>query len=378
MTFNLLVISLTVFLGLVFADPKIIGWPEEAKRKGYIIVVCLILILQSGLRHVAVGADTYAYYMTFEWVKKTEMNTLINYFLEFYKSNLGKDPGYNILQKLFQYISGSYRMFLLFIAILFFTSFGHFVYKNTETIVQAIFSFVLYSALFYSFFSITGHRQTIATALVLFGFELIKRRKLILFLTIIFTASTIHRSSLIFLPFYLIYNFKLTSRMIPLVFVAFIISMSYRISISAYLKELAGYQNYGIYAGAGTYVFSAMLLLVALFVWWRMKTVLNSNPQTRSYFNAFFIALILTPLTWVNPSAMRAVQYFSIFMLVLLPHLFDSLPSLRYKLRRIFYIGAVIALVMLFIKGNYGSEYRFFWQEMELGSNYTHLRNIIY
>ena len=33
---------------------------ENRNRKNYIIFVCIILILQSALRHVAVGADTYA------------------------------------------------------------------------------------------------------------------------------------------------------------------------------------------------------------------------------------------------------------------------------------------------------------------------------
>lgn len=378
MIFNLLVISFTIFLGLMFSDPKITPWSEETKRKRYIWVISIILILQSGLRNVAVGADTYAYYKAFERVKQMDWSSVFKGFSDYYILGVGKDPGYTILQKAVQYVIGDYQVFLFLIGILFFVALGNFIYKNTSRLWEIVFAFILYSALFYSFFSITGHRQTIATAVTIFSFEFIKKRKLLAFLVLILLASTIHRSCLIFLPFYFLNNLKRSEILYPLALIGFFIIMFYREPISDTLRNLAGYKQtqYGIYAGAGTYTFTAMLLLIAGLAWWRMKYVLYENENVRPFFNAFILAIVFTPLTWVNPNAMRVVQYFSIFLLVLVPAVIESFSNERLEYKRIIYSLAILSLIVLTIKSGWDTEYRFFWQPMDLGPNYTHWANL--
>lgn len=60
--------------------------------------------------------------------------------------------------KFFQIFSTDYQLFLVFIAIVFFVPMGILIYKYSEA---PYLSYVLFSSLFYSFFAITGHRQTI-------------------------------------------------------------------------------------------------------------------------------------------------------------------------------------------------------------------------
>ena len=60
-------------------------------------------------------------------------------------------------------------------------------------------------ALFYAFYSVTGHRQTLATALIVFvGYKYIKEKKLLKFLVIAFIVFMLHKSSLVFIPYYFI------------------------------------------------------------------------------------------------------------------------------------------------------------------------------
>lgn len=365
MIFNLVVISITILLGLILSDPKITPWSEEIKRERYIWIICVILILQSGLRNVAVGADTFSYYRSFEQVKQMDWSSVLDTVSNYYLNGIGKDPGYVVLQKIVQSVIGDYQIFLFLIAIFFFTALGCFIFKNTTGLWAAMFAFVLYSSLFYAFFSITGHRQTIATAATLFSFELIKKRKFLSFLILIALASTVHRSCLVFLPFYFLFNLK--SRILfPIALTLFPLIMYYREGISEIIKNIAGYENYTIYAGAGTYTFTAMLLLVSFLAWWRMKYVLFKNVKAKPLFNALIVAMALTPLTWVNPSAMRAVQYFSIFLLVLIPTVIDSFPYDRVNVRRIGFAFAIIGLIILSIQADWNTEYGFFWQVMEL------------
>lgn len=370
MIVNLFVIFLTIILGLYFLTQEKTYPNLNRYRKNYIILICIILILQSGLRNVAVGADTYAYFLWFENVKQLSWAQIFDSFYNYYFYGIGKDPGYDIFQKLIQYIIPSYQLFLFAIAIIFFSSLGNFILKNTSSLTDAMFAFVLYSALFYSFYSLTGHRQTLATAATLYGFELIKKQKLLPFLILILIASTIHRSCLIFIPFYFISKIKKVKQLFTLAILILPVLFIYKNNISGMLKIWGGYSNYEIYEGAGTYTFTALLVLIALIGRWRIDYVTQNNPLSVKHFNAFIFALIFTPLTWVNPSAMRIVQYFSIFMLVLIPLIIKTLKDKTIELHRLAYIVSIIMLIFLTMKGQGAVEYKFFWQEMPLGANY--------
>ena len=158
--------------------------------------------------------------------------------------------------------------------------------------------------------------------------------------------------------------------MLPVALVAFPVIMYYRQKVSETVISLSGYEEYGLIEGAGTYTFTALLLMIAIIVWLRMGRVITKDESTRPYFNAFLLAIIITPLTWVNPSAMRAVQYYSIFLLVMIPFIVDSFDNSVFNLRKLVYITSIVVLFILFIRAAQGMEYRFFWQEMELGPNY--------
>jgi hypothetical protein len=369
---NTIVISIILFSGSLYSRSKQLSVSGDQTRLGYIKFICFILILQSGLRNVAVGADTFAYYTLFEKIKHTSWTQIWVIFLNHYSKGIGKDPGYFAIQKLIQVVIPNYQLFLFVISILFFSALGNFIYKNTTKLEHAIFAFVLYSCLFYNFFSITGHRQTIATAGTLFGYEFIKNKKFLLFLLLILIASTIHKSSLIFLPFYFFANIKNTKLFHEAVLIFFPFLILNRNEISNLFISVGGYEQYGLIEGAGAYTFSSVLLIVALVSWWRMKTVFQIYPYIKPLYNAFAIAVLLTPLTFINPNSMRVVQYFSIFLLVLIPAVIQSFQLQNFKIKQAIYGIAIFSLLVLSIRNNWNIEYRFFWQEMELGANYKY------
>jgi len=369
MIVQFIVILLILFLGFEFSRRK---FPDkDSNRKKYIQIISFILILQSGLRNVAVGADTYAYYESFEELKRISWSGIYDSILDYYKFGIGKDVGFIVFEKIVQYFTGEYQLFLMLIAVLFFTALGNFIYKNTTRLYDAIIAFVIYSVLFYAFFSITGHRQTIATAVTLYSFELIKKKKLIAFVIMILIASTIHKSALLFLPFYFIAQISNAKYFYRIVLLLFPVIMINRNAISTYFKVLGGYEEYGINEQAGTFMFTAMFLLISLVALLRTKSILKFNPNARYYYNAFAVALLFLPLTWVNPSAMRVVQYFSIFMLLFIPEIIHSFSTVSIKIKRDITIFTIIILIVLFIKSNWnGAQYAFFWQEMSLPDNY--------
>lgn len=325
--------------------------------KTFVFISTLNWVLLSGLRHISIGADTIAYYHSYKRTILTTWGTLFRNFLEIiFLGSDGKDPGYYIFVKISQLITDNYQVFLIIIAIIFTVPLGFWIYRNSN---NPLISFFIYSTLFYSFFSITGIRQTIATAMVvLIGYEFIKERRFWPFLLLTLLAFTIHKSSLSFLPFYFIANKKITkkylliiSSFIPVIFV-------FRNKLMFVLGTLTGYEQFiNQYEGAGTWTFTTLLIILTGLTMWKYKIIIRNNVQATHYINALFIALVFVPLTFVDPSAMRVVQYYSIFLILLVP---EIIRSFNPKERTIVYYVATSLLIVLFAKNN--PQYLFFWQ----------------
>lgn len=367
MIINILIIFFIIILALIYTDRYGKYCNTYIIRKRYIKIVSLILIIQSGLRNVAVGADTYQYYLYFHETRSKTWSEIFYNFISVYKLGEGKDPGYSVFEKIISLFTSEYQFLLIVIAILFFSALGNFVLKNTAKLSDAMMAFIIYSVLFYAFFSITGHRQTIATAASLYAFEWVKKKKIIPFLLIIVVAATIHKSVLLFVPFYFIAHIKNTKHFNWAILLLFPVFMISRNEISNYFKVLAGYDEYGINDQAGTFTFTFIFLLLVLVALFRSSIILKMNKNAKYAFNAFGIALLFLPLTWVNPSAMRVVQYFSIFMLILIPDIISSFGAISPNYKRAVQNAIILVLIILFIKSNVNAEpYGFFWENMSL------------
>lgn len=325
-------------------------------KKTFCVIAALQWILISGLRGLSVGADTISYKDDFDMVSGRTWSSLIKSFNAIvFEGAQGKDPGYKLLEKAFQIFSDNYQMWLIFIAVIFMVPMAIWIYKRSE---DALMSFLIYSCLFASFFSITGHRQTIATAFVVFvGDFLIKKRKFVPFLLIVLVMSTIHKSCLVFLPFYFLYNKKITTPYIIFVIIAAVLTFIFQDSFMEFLAETSGYEDYSRHEGAGAYTFSIMILLIMIAALWRMRIILEEHPEASASYNALMLALVFLPLTFVNPNTMRVVQYFSIYLMIVVPYILHS-----FKGRQRAYITLAVIAILLFLHFKTPRYYEFFWQ----------------
>lgn len=327
------------------------------QKKEYCIICGVLWILISGLRGLSVGADTLAYKISFESVKNYPLGYFFQNISDKYILGEGsKDPGYNLFVKLFQFVSDNYQVYLIFIAALFMIPFTIWIIRESK---NPLISFALYSSLFYSFFSITGIRQTIALALtVLIGDKLIKEKKILPFVIITLLASTIHASALVFLPFYFLSRIPVQRNTVMVWSFCILISIFARHQLKGIFIQLSGYEGYAEdYEGAGAYTFS--ILIFFLFIWSLISYSMDRDiEKNRRFYNALFLALFFLPLTWLNPSAMRVVQYFSIYLVLLIPEMVDS--TFTEESKSIASGLITVILFLLLIKNN--PQYTFFWQ----------------
>lgn len=347
-------IALMIVIGAILLSGK----ESEKNIKPYCIIASLQWILLIGLRHFTVGGiDVYvSYYTTFKRVANSQWSMILAELTEIFSFS-GAEPGYLIYEKVISMITGEYQVLLFSVGLAFMIPLGIFIYKNSS---DPILSFVLYSCLFYSFFSITGFRQTIATALVvLIGFDFIKKRKFIPFLIIAFIAFTFHRSSICFIPFYFLGNMRLTRRNLMILFSSgALIILLWKVLFGPVILFL-GYENIFLSntknAVPRFIFFMIAFLVIAL---WRMKPILKNNENASFFYVAMICAIFITVLTIQNHAFMRIQQYYSIFMILLYPEIVNSFKE---KNERTLVAVYSIEILLLFLVLN-NPQYLFFWQ----------------
>lgn len=364
---KLILIFLILFFGILALNSSN-NTTYERKRKRYIYLIASILTLFSGLRNWAVGSDTYQYFYLFDSVKYESWKDLINSFINF----SGKDPFYKIFEKFFQIFSDSYQLYLCLVALIFMISLGNFIYKNTNRISHAILAFIIYMGYFYGFFSITGIRQTLATAFLLWSFEFIKQRKLVPFLLLVLVASLFHITALVFLPLYFIANIKKTKLLFVLSLISFPFVMVFKNVLAPLLVNYFGVEDrFGVYAEqyerGGSLILTTFHILLALISILIIKKILKITPQSRLMYSTYALALFFLPLQWVNPNAGRISQYFAVIIMVWIPFLIDALGNNNFRYTRPLYTFTILIFIVLTLFTiNSWDEYKFFWQYMPI------------
>ena len=143
-------------------------------KKNLIILACTLLALQSGLRHVSVGPDTYGYYGSF--VSTIGMNWIEVFAGFFVDADEFRDPGYRVVEKLFSFIIPSWQFYILTLAVLFYYSMGRLWYRYISTKEGVLLALLLVLTLF-NIIAMSGIRQQITMTLSMFLIPLDKELK---------------------------------------------------------------------------------------------------------------------------------------------------------------------------------------------------------
>lgn len=353
MVYKLLFVAILI-IGYLLYNQSSIEWG----RRGYIAFSSIVLGLQSALRNVAVGEDTYNYYLKFEAVKDTTWLEVFKCFPNTYLYGDGKDPGYLLLEKLFQVISDDFRVFLFFIAIVFFYAYAKLLFRYCSNIIEVLTANMGYLTLFYGFYSITGLRQTISVALsILFLLAFIDKdyRKCILLFIV---AFVIHKSSIFILLVPILYSFKKNRLLLSLyclAFVVFLFGRNYFVNMALVASD---YEAIEIPLPL---LLDVLYFVISLFMWNRLK---HDDRKILSLFNVYCLTFAWIPLLGNDSPLMRVILYFNIYVLVLLPRAISRTPLYK-KL-----LFLCINLFFIYYAISTRSEYAFFWEEMQLPSHY--------
>ena len=169
-------------------------------------------------------------------------------------------------------------------------------------------------------------------------------------------AFTIHKSSMCLLPFYFLSQKKITRKYIIFVLALFPIIAVFRNQFLDLLNFISGYEYEELStSGAKTFTFFYIAIVAVSLI--LLKYVRANCENYKMYYNALFFGMLFIPLVFVHPSLMRVVQYFSVYLMLLVPEL---IMCIQKKYRNLAYIAIVI--VLMFITNIYTANHSFFWQ----------------
>lgn len=333
---------LIVFLGILL----------KHHRTAYIVTITTMLTLISGLRHIDIGLDTNVYYTMFEQSKIFGMDIPLSRDLE---------AGYLWFQMMFSKIFPSFHFFLFFIAVFFHVVFAWMVHRYSP---DPLWSYLFYFVLFYSFYGMTGLRQTIAAVFCLMAIPFIEKKKLIPFIILVMLATSFHTIAIVFLPAYFLLQIKISRTYLVIASIGIAIMMILQQTIlrqaTDFFVNLTGDEHYNAYGytsfairNYAIYTFT-LTLVAALF----FRKTLKKFPTAKYFYNSMLVgcALVITGLQ-------RLTMFYSIGTCFVIPCVMDVFEDKRFL--RFAQKIMIIALFFLHYKsigGSYLVLYRFFWQ----------------
>lgn len=306
---------------------------KNKRKKIFVVITCIQWILISGLRADSVGADTENYLNIFDSHARMSWREIFNTFKIFITGNssdavsdLALEPLFVLFNKIVSLFTTNHVIYKFIIATIFMSALGTYVYKYSE---DPCLSFIIYGGLFYNMFSLTGYRQVIAVAFVLFGFRFILDRKLIPFIITIIIGTLFHKTTLIFVLLYILAYKKITVKYLFTILVIFVLMVIFNHQLFEITKNIFGYEEYAGGYGFKQVTFALMFAALTAVAIITYKPIIQSNSKAIVYYNGLILSWLMFPFLIESPSTLRLVYNFLFVILPLTPLILKSFTNTK-------------------------------------------------
>lgn len=362
----LLIITIVLYISLkdIYGDKS---------RKRFTMYMSIAIVFFSGFRNIWLGNDTYAYLRSMERSVETSWDDVLSVFLlRYFSPGIdGKDPGYAVYEKLFSSISANYTAYLITVAACTIIPMSIIIYRNTETLKQMLFTYIFYIVMFFGYVPNSAIRQSLAIGLIHFSFLFIQKKKIIPFFFIVLAASTLHKTALIGVLFYLLYKYIKVDYLYRYALLAFAIVLI----LGNYMTNfLVGFGDvYDAYArdyfalSGKSKPFMVIILFGGLSILSYFAPKVKGKIESQKiYITASFLVMFIVPLVRIDPSYIRLSAYFGILYAI---YISRALESLSHKNSLVY---TIIVAIFLF-KGVLDDRYKFNWQYMKINDRYANV-----
>lgn len=301
-------------------------------RNGMFIGFGLVTLL--GVIHYNYGSDYMAYYYLYEKIVNSHFNINVLFDKDFYN-----DFGWVLICWIFRNIGGFFMMVAV-LNIIQNAIVYNFIKKNVnkEWWGLSVFCYLFITSLYLLNFSMM--RQGFVVCVFLGTWTLIKKRKWLPALIIIYLCSFIHSSAIVLLPFafygYLpVKNGKVLAVLFLALFFILWMSSEFLGSVFNYLLVIEEFQNYAETYGGGDKVtkigIGFLLNLIPFFLGLHYLIKSEDSDSNRRLVTLLLISYIIAPFTQIIQLIGRVSFYFDAYKLAALPLIYSNVKS-KYRL----------------------------------------------
>lgn len=319
-----------------------------------LLIPIVYLVLIMGLRNSSVGTDTAGYVRDLFRYSYISLDNLF--------SN-GHAYGFYLFNKLMSYVCfENYTIYLMTISIFVGISIYCFLAQNSDDYCM---SQIMLLSLGFTFFFMTGIKQTIAMSILMYAYTAQKKRRYLKFVLLVLLAASFHPTALVFLLILPAKIVKLRKAIAVVAPALIVFAYVFQKQIFAFLKSLLTDDLYGAYGSV--YVSSVnltglmiqlVIFGVSLFFLWKH---LKDDEEASNLLSFYVIGMMFQAMTGVMGEFFRISMYFSMLGVILLPKAISKLEK-RYRFFASFAICLVFAVYFVFFssKGSGVLPYKFF------------------
>ena len=290
-------------------------------------------------RAPTMGNDTSGYLRFFEEMVKIPWSKIFVVNASTYEF----EPGFVVFEKLITIFTQDSKVYQVIYSVIYLLSMVTFA----NQLEKHNFSFFYFFATLGTYtFMFTGVRQCLAMCICLLSYAFVKKRKLILFLLMVLLAFTFHKSAILFVIVYFIYNRKINwiNTIIYTVFGA--LAYLYIDVLQNWLNSALDY-DYGVEETGNGIIFFAVVVVITLYSYFTILGNKKLTDESRGLLNIGTITLVLWFLRLATRVAERPSFYFMFFSAAMLCYGLEA-PE-NGKERILFKVLAYSACMLLLI-----------------------------
>ena len=300
----LLIVFFLITLSFNYMQPK----HFIEKNKYYLIAIMILLTLFLILRDTSVGIDTDNYRNIFDYCRKLD-------FIELWSFER-HEIGFKYYTKILS-IFNSYYLYLSITSILSMIGAYFFIKDNSKNYFESLLIFIAFN--FYGYyFGIL--RQVLALSFILYSIKYVKDRKLWKFLLFVFLAFLFHRTALIFIPVYFLYNIKLNKKLL----ICWGSLISVFLLFKKYILQIA--LQYLITPGAldgkagNGYIMLIFLIGLSLVLYFYQDKLIKQDKNNQIFINMIFVACLIQTISTIYGNAYRLTLYYAFAIIPIIPN----------------------------------------------------------
>ncbi len=345
---------INIAIRIVFALSFFFDFKKRNHKKAYIFICMGMIFLLLALRGNIV--DTAGYLNAYNHNRILPFHRL----LRLYPLDTAKDPVYQYTAWAFSQVFKNGQWWLAVTSLFTATTIGYLFFKESEAPVISI---LMYMALDYLIFNLSGIRQSIAMGFIIISYFDIKNKRPFRFIIWVLIASLFHKTALIFLISYPICRFKLGIYHIVLTAVAFAVFFAYKSQLLNLMQTYLTDDRYSSYIanGAEKLSISGFLIMLVIFIFCMIYygTYTRKDPNAIILYNMCFLGLVFQLFSSFIAEMFRISMYFSMFNMILLPNAV-KLDGKKTSSNMMTIWFSIIFILYYFRDG--GVAYWFYWQ----------------